>query len=191
MLKKLSIALLCLTMAVACIGCGDSKEDSSSKSESSATEVVTEFPTEEPTDAPTAEAELSANDGISAEDETVESYSIPEVDTAVVEEGVIGKWAAGYVIDQQGNVSTLNDYCEVLGVDPAEMQMTMEFKEDATVVLSSEEAGEENGTYTVDGAVIELLDSEGALMKAIYDPSLEMVLLDITGSGLLYIGFTM
>lgn len=188
MFKKLSIALLSLAMAVSCFGCGSEKESSSSsKSESSVIETAEESEIEEET-VPETEA---AVDEDSESDSTAEN-EIPEADTDEVKEAILGKWTSGYVVDAMGNTSSLNDYCELLGLDPSTMQMEMEFMEDGTLKLNSSTDGEETGTYTVDGAEITMTDdADGSTMLVICDMETEMLLVDITGTGELYIGFTM
>lgn len=183
MFKKIMAALMCITMAAAFVGCGK-EEDSSSKNESSATEAVTEAPTEVPTE-PETESPTEAP-AAEADDE------LDTADTAEVTEALLdGKWQSGYIADAQGNIYTINDYSEALGVDPSTFDMQMEFSADGTVKVNSTTDGEETGTYTVDGALITMTDdADGSEMTLAYDTESEMLFVDLLGTGEFLIGFT-
>lgn len=83
-------------------------------------------------------------------------------------------------------------YSEQLGQEADALDMEIEFKDDKTVLVNSTSDGEETGTYTVDGAVISMTDdSDGSVMTLIYDTESKMILIDFTGTGSIFIGFTM
>lgn len=190
MFKKIMAALMCITMAAAFAGCGSDK-DSSSESESSATEAATEAPTEAPAEAET-EAEASAPEEEAAAIEDEAEDELYTADTAEVTEAILdGTWQSGYIADAQGNIMTITDYSEALGVDPSTFDLQMEFAEDGTAKLNSTTDGEETGTYTVDGALITLTDdTDGSEMVVIYDTESEMLFVDLLGTGEFLIGFT-
>lgn len=164
----------------------ETDKDSSSKNESSATteaitEEITEEETETLTEAP-AESEPTAD----------ESENSGSADTANTEESILGKWKSEYVLDSQGNAATVAQYSEQLGQEADALDMEIEFKDDKTVLVNSTSDGEETGTYTVDGAVISMTDdSDGSVMTLIYDTESKMILIDFTGTGSIFIGFTM
>ena len=185
MLKKLSAILILIAMTAALAGCGNDK-DSSSKNESSATtEAITEEITEEETETLT---EVPAE----SEPPAAESENSGSADTANTEESILGKWKSEYVLDSQGNAATVAQYSEQLGQEADALDMEIEFKDDKTVLVNSTSDGEETGTYTVDGAVISMTDdSDGSVMTLIYDTESKMILIDFTGTGSIFIGFTM
>lgn len=183
MLKNLSVLIFSIAMAISLVGCGSDK-DSSSKNESSATEAITEEITEKETEALTEASKES-------EPTAAESESSDSADTAEVEESILGKWKSEYVLDSQGNAATVAQYSQQLGQEADALDMEIEFKDDKTVLVNSTSDGEETGTYTVDGAVISMTDdSDGSVMTLIYDTESKIILIDFTGTGSLFIGFT-
>lgn len=202
MYKKIIAAILCVTMAGACIGCG-SEKDSSSKSESSSAET-TEAVTEAQTETAALESEAAAlesdNEVLASEAAALESEievaegedELPTADTATVTAALLsGTWKSGYILDGQGNMMTIKDYCETLGADPSTFDLSMKFAEDGTVQLTSTTDGNETGKYTVDGILITLTDdADGSELALMYDTESGMVFVDLLGTGEILIGFT-
>lgn len=183
MFKRIIAALLCTVMAAACIGCGSEKDSSSESSESSVTEAETESPTE---------AETEAATEAPAESETDEEADLYTADTEEITEILLdGIWQSGYITDAEGNIYTITDYCEALGVDPSAFDLQMEFAADGTVTMNSTTDGEETGTYAVDGAIITMTDdADGSELMLVYDTENEMLFVDLLGTGEVLIGFT-
>lgn len=211
MFKKISTLLICFVMAAACIGCGE--KDDSSKKESSETEATTEAPTEVDEAALKAEEELKAEedalnsqkaaedalkaeedaqkaeeDALKAEEDAQKAEAL-EIDTDVVVAAIMDHtWNTGYIADADGNVSTIADFCELGGTDPAEMEMSMTFLEDG-IVNASSQGNEESATYTVDGALITMANDDDTTMELIYEQTSNMLYLDLLGTGNFFLVF--